>query len=95
LQTKRVAKNQVLVKLTKFSATSIFIFKTKITSVAYNLTTNEMAKYEKYDYLRDANGNKKNIFNKGIIYNIKYYFHLIEPSKLETTGVCEYDDNYV
>jgi hypothetical protein len=54
-----------------------------------------MAKYEKYDYLRDANGNKKNIFNKGIIYNIKYYFHLIEPSKLETTGVCEYDDNYV
>ena len=49
-----------------------------------------MAKYKKYDYLMDSNGNAKNIFDKGWIYNLKYYFHLIEPSHLETIG---YDDN--
>jgi len=54
-----------------------------------------MAKYEKYDYLKDANGKQKNIFNKGIIYNFKYYFHLIEPSKLETVGIDEYEENFV
>ncbi len=69
--------------------------KTKVTSIAYNLTTNEMVKYEKYDYLKDSNGKQKSIFNKGIIYNVKYYFHLIEPSKLETDGIDEYEENFV
>ena len=51
-----------------------------------NLTTNEIAKQKKYDYLMDANGNKRNIFSKGLVYNVRYFFHLIEPSKLETSA---------
>ena len=76
----------------KFSEKNL---KIKVTSIACNLTTNEMAKSEKYDYLKDSNGKQKSIFNKGIIYNIKYYFHLIEPSKLETVGIHEYEENFV
>jgi hypothetical protein len=47
------------------------------------MTTNEVLKRKKYEYLTDANGNFKNIFNQGIIYNIKYFFHFAEPSDLE------------
>jgi hypothetical protein len=33
------------------------------------------------------------IFDKGIIYNIKYYFHLVEPSHLETAE-CSVERDY-
>ena len=66
-----------------------------MTSVIKNLTTNEMAKYEKYDYLKDANGKAKNLFDRGFFYNIKYYFYLIEPSKLESVGIEENEDYFV
>lgn len=51
----------------------------------YNMTTNEMSKQKKYDYLQsNSSGTKKSIFDKGCIYNLKYYFHLVEPPNLET-----------
>ncbi|RMZ96205.1 putative S-acyltransferase 23 [Brachionus plicatilis] len=53
-------------------------------SVASNYTANETVKKNKYDYFKRADGSIKNIFDKGLCYNIKYYFHLIEPSYLET-----------
>lgn len=52
-------------------------------SACTNLTTNELNKQKKYDYLHSA-ANSKSIFNKGVLYNLKYYFHLIEPPPLET-----------
>ena len=58
----------------------------KIHNMIRNLTTNESVKIYKYEYLHDGNGKYKNIFNKGIIYNIRYYFHLAEPSYLETSS---------
>jgi len=54
-------------------------------SAVTNLTTNEMSKQKKYDYLKsNSNGTPKTIFSKGCLYNIKYYFHLIDASHLET-----------
>ena len=44
-----------------------------------------MSKQKKYDYLQsNSSGTKKSIFDKGCIYNLKYYFHLVEPPNLET-----------
>jgi hypothetical protein len=59
-----------------------------------NFTGNELSKRDKYDYLKDDKGNKRNIFNKGIFYNVKYYFHLVEPSYLETP-VFDSFPNYI
>ena len=51
----------------------------------YNMTTNEISKQKKYEYLKvSENGNKLTIFDKGWVYNLKYYFHLVEPPDLET-----------
>ncbi len=55
-----------------------------LNSIIFNITANEMAKMNKYSYLKNRNGRYKNIFSKGIFYNIKYYFHLIQPNQLET-----------
>jgi hypothetical protein len=55
----------------------------KFVSCFANYTTNEFSKQSRYDYLKDSNGNKKNLFSRNCLYNIKYYFHLIEPSHLE------------
>jgi hypothetical protein len=62
-------------------------------NMVQNLTTNELAKPKKYEYLKDSRGNFKNIFSKGLIYNIKHYFHLVEPSYLETSSF-EYNTDY-
>jgi hypothetical protein len=48
-----------------------------------NYTTNERVKKKKYEYLFDSNGRERNIFSKGFLYNLRYYFHFIKPSKLE------------
>jgi len=58
-----------------------------------NLTSNEIRKKKKYEYLMDTHGNFKNIFDRGIIYNIKHYFHFLEPSNLETASY-EYSLDY-
>lgn len=51
----------------------------------HNLTTNEISKRKKYAYLQtNINGTKKSLFDKGCVYNLKYYFHLVDPSNLET-----------
>lgn len=50
------------------------------------MTGNELMKREKYDYLKDYKGKGRNLFDQGWIYNIKYYFHLVEPSYLERPG---------
>ena len=55
-----------------------------------NLTGNEMAKRNKYSYLKDANGKYKNIFDRGWWYNIKHYYHLVEPSYLEMATTDDY-----
>lgn len=63
-----------------------------VINIIMNLTANESVKTKKYEYLMDSNGNYRNIFNKGIIYNFKYFFHLVEPSRLETSAF-EYNDS--
>ena len=68
--------------LFKFSI--FFSYNLKTCSAIENLTGNELSKQNKYDYLKDSKGQKKNIFSKGKLYNIKYYFHLVEPHYLET-----------
>jgi hypothetical protein len=56
-----------------------------IASAVTNLTTNEMNKHKKYDYLKsNLNSPPKTIFSKGCLYNLKYYFHLIDAPHLET-----------
>lgn len=62
-------------------------------NIVCNLTTNEFAKLHKYDYLKDSNGKFKNIFNKGVIQNIRYYFHLAQPNILETSAY-KYENKY-
>lgn len=60
-----------------------------MTSACTNLTGNELAKRKKYDYLKGytAKGSRqRSVFDKGVLYNIKYYFHLVEPSQLETSS---------
>ncbi|CAF0983294.1 unnamed protein product [Brachionus calyciflorus] len=61
-------------------------------SAITNYTGNEAAKTDKYDYLKDSNGKSRNIFAKGFWYNIKYYFHLVEPSYLETPEYVRHND---
>jgi hypothetical protein len=65
----------------------------QLKNIVCNLTTNEFAKLHKYDYLKDSNGKFKNIFNKGVIQNIRYYFHLAEPNILETSAY-KYENKY-
>lgn len=60
-----------------------------------NYTANEAVKKKKYDYFKRADGSIKNIFDKGLIYNIKYYFHLIDPSYLETEEFYKTCENVV
>ena len=67
-------------------------------SAAANITTNEMQKKKKYDYLQmsiGANGLKKSLFNRGIFFNCKYYFHLVEPPSLEVEGFESTEDYIV
>lgn len=57
-----------------------------LTGAYVNLTTNELVKKKKYDYVQmitKPNGTKTSLFDKGCFYNCKYYFHLAEPSHLE------------
>lgn len=63
---------------------TIVLLYNALNSILFNFTGNEIAKLNKYAYLKDKNGNLKNIFSKGLVYNFKYYFHLIEPNHLET-----------
>jgi hypothetical protein len=77
-----------------FGLLSFSVLFVSIFNAVSNLTTNELAKRKKYDYLKDSSGNYKNLFDRGIIYNIKYFFHLIEPSYLETASY-EYNPNYI
>lgn len=63
--------------------------------MTFNYTANEIAKKDKYDYFKRADGSIKNIFNKGLCYNIKYYFHFIEPSYLETQDFFRADGHIV
>ncbi len=63
-------------------------------SAVTNLTGNEMAKTKKYDYLKEyAHGRFRSVFDKGVLYNIRHYFHMVEPSYLETSG-SEFYPNY-
>ncbi len=69
-----------------------------MTGALINLTTNELAKKKKYDYLTMGvrnNGQKTSIFDKGLFYNCRYYFYLAEPSPLELEEFNPYEDYIV
>jgi hypothetical protein len=51
-------------------------------SALTNFTSNELAKKDRYEYLTEGKG-RKSLFNRGWCYNVKHYFHLVEPSHLE------------
>lgn len=42
---------------------------------AYNLTMNEAFNYHRYRYLKDSDGHYRNPFNRGVVENIKEFFH--------------------
>lgn len=67
-------------------------------SAAVNITTNEMSKKKKYDYLQmnlGPNGLRKSLFNRGLLFNCKYYFHLTDPPSLEAEGFESTEDYIV
>jgi hypothetical protein len=56
------------------------------------MTSNEVSKKERYEYLSEGKGGKS-IFDRGLWYNIKHYFHFVEPSHLEMPSY-EFHHNY-
>ncbi|XP_038055162.1 probable protein S-acyltransferase 23 [Patiria miniata] len=44
-----------------------------------NLNTNERVNHKRYEYLKDANGHFFNPYNRGILHNVKEFFHLRAP----------------
>ncbi|XP_076817148.1 uncharacterized protein LOC143462764 [Clavelina lepadiformis] len=44
-----------------------------------NLTTNERINFQRYEYLKDGNGQYNNPFDQGCWNNVKEFFHLKEP----------------
>lgn len=71
-----------------------FLVFSAVCGALYNMTTNEVAKKNKYDYLQMSvlsDGSKTSLFNRGYVYNCKYYFHLVEPNPLETIEYNNHD----
>jgi hypothetical protein len=75
-----------------FLLMTIILLYNTFNSIILNLTGNEMAKVKKYAYLKDNKGNFKNIFSNGLIYNIKYFFHFVQPNQLETLNFLQKKD---